>query len=96
MEIDELKYWIAFNRVPHVGRARFILLERHFGTLKEAWSAGSSALESAGIDARTVKSILSSRPKIDPDGEIEALNRAGVRAKTWHDSDYPARLKEGD
>jgi len=29
----ELKYWIAFNRVPRVGRARMALLEGHFGAL---------------------------------------------------------------
>jgi len=29
----ELKYWIAFNRVPRVGRARMALLKGHFGAL---------------------------------------------------------------
>jgi len=36
MEDKELKYWIAFNRVSRVGRARMALLEGHFGALSRA------------------------------------------------------------
>ena len=67
MEPNELKYWIAFNRVSRVGRARILQLEERFGTLSDAWLADSNGLASAGIDAATVRSIVSSRAKIDPD-----------------------------
>ena len=90
----ELKYWTAFNRVPGVGRARFALLESHFGTLEHAWNAGLSELEAAGLDSRTAKSIVARRPTIDPDEEIKRIEESGSRAITWHDSDYPPRLKE--
>ena len=39
MDPQELKYWIAFNRVPRIGRARSLLLESHFGSLRAAWEA---------------------------------------------------------
>jgi DNA processing protein len=94
METDELKYWIAFNRVPRIGRARFMALERHFGTLEAAWRAGPHDLQAAGIDSRTALRIVSRRATLDPDAEIEQLQSVGTRALTWHDPEYPARLKE--
>ena len=94
METDELKYWIAFNRVPRIGRARFMALERHFGTLEAAWHAGPHDLQAAGIDSRTALRIVSRRATVDPDEEIERLQSAGTRALTWHDPEYPPRLKE--
>ena len=94
METDELKYWIAFNRVPRIGRARFMALERHFGTLEAAWHAGPHDLQAAGIDSRTALRIVSRRATVDPDEEIERLQSAETRALTWHDPEYPPRLKE--
>ena len=94
MIINELKYWVAFNRVPRVGRARFMALERHFGSLEAAWSAGPHDLQAAGIDSRTALRIVTRRGAVDPDQEMERLDAAGARALTWHDDEYPARLKE--
>lgn len=94
MDPNELKYWIAFNRVSRVGRARILQLEERFGVLSDAWRANSGDLSSAGIDPSVVKSIVSSRSKIDPDSEIDLLDVHGVRALTWHDNGYPDRLKE--
>ena len=34
------------------------------------------------------------RDKVDPDSEVEQLARHGVRALTWHDDEYPKRLRE--
>ena len=94
MTIDELKYWVAFNRVPRVGRARFMALERHFGSLEAAWRAGPHDLQAAGIDSRTALRIVTRRGTVDPDQEMERLDAASARALTWHDDEYPARLKE--
>ncbi len=90
----DLPFWVAFNRIPGVGRARFQLLERHFGSLAEAWRASASELMAAGLDQRTVASIVQRRAKISPEQEMERLARHGVRALTWHDPAYPPLLKE--
>ncbi|MDP6716797.1 MAG: DNA-protecting protein DprA, partial [SAR202 cluster bacterium] len=82
MDDKELKYWIAFNRVSRVGRARMALLEGHFGSLSRAWEADSMELAGAGLDRGTVRHIANQRPKIDPDRELEALRTAGVKAVT--------------
>ena len=93
---EELKYWTAFHRIPGIGRVRYQALLGRFGSLANAWSAGSTDLRSAGLDARVVQAITKERPNIDPDTEVEQLGKHGVRALTWNDDAYPALLKEID
>ena len=57
MDSQELKYWVAFNRIPRVGRARFSLLEGRFGSLEKAWQSSISDLQAAGLDGRTAQLI---------------------------------------
>ncbi len=94
MEIEQLKYWLAFNRIRGIGRVRFKLLERGFASMEEAWFASEAGLRAAGLDRRTIRSVADGRKKVHPDAEADKLVRSGVRAFTWHDEDYPARLKE--
>ena len=94
MEANELKFWIAFNRVPHVGRARFMVLESYFGTMERAWHASGSELKDAGLDSKTAQLVVTGRATIDPESELERLAKNDVNAITWHDAGYPPRLKE--
>ncbi len=94
MEDNELKYWVAFTHIPHVGPARVRLMERHFGTLEQAWRAGMTELRAAGLDSRTARSIATRKLAIDPDAELRLLADGHTRAVTWNDNEYPARLKE--
>jgi DNA processing protein len=93
---SELKYWTAFHRIPGIGRVRYQALLGRFGSLAEAWSAGPTDLRSAGLDDRVVRAIATERPNIDPDSELERLEKHGTRAFTWNDEAYPALLKEID
>jgi DNA processing protein len=92
--MEDLKHWVAFTRVPSIGTARVRLMERVFGTLGEAWRAPLSALEAAGLDRSVLRQVSAKRPLVDPDDEMAKLERAGVRAITWHDAEYPDTLKE--
>ena len=92
----ELKYWVALNRIPGIGRVRYTALVQRFGRLSEAWGAGPGDLKAAGLDDRTARLITKERPNIDPDSEMERLEKQGVRALTWQDEAYPPRLKEID
>ncbi|MBI4338535.1 MAG: DNA-protecting protein DprA [Chloroflexi bacterium] len=92
--MSDLKYWVAFNQIPGIGRARFSLLEKCFPSMEQAWSASPSQLKAAGLDARTIDSILELRPRIVPDAEVERLERCRVQALTWNDPAFPRRLKE--
>jgi DNA processing protein len=91
---DELKYWIGFSRVPGIGKTRLSLLRAHFGNLQDAWNAPESKLRHAGLDARSIDSLLALRPEISLDREIEKLEKHGVKAITCEDPAYPPRLKE--
>ncbi len=92
--MSDLKYWVAFNRIPLLGPARFAAMERHFGTLEEAWNASPSGLKQASLDDGVIRSIVTRRPSIDPNGEMERLERLGVQVINWRDSSYPPRLRE--
>ena len=92
--MEDLKYRVAFIRIPSIGTVRMRTLEGGFETLRDAWEAPSASLKAAGIDGRALQQITGRRPLIDPDAEMERLEVAGVRAITWHDSEYPPVLKE--
>ena len=92
--MEDLKYWLAFNRIKGIGRARFSSLETHFGSLREAWNGSRTDLKEAGLDQRSIDNIVANRPHIDPDDEMEKLAENNIRALTWHDPEYPPRLKE--
>jgi len=92
--MQDIKYWVALNRVPGVGRARYAALEAYFGSMELAWKAGPAELKRAGLDRRTVSSIQSRRPAIDPDTVMSDLQAQHITPLTWHDSRYPDRLKQ--
>jgi DNA processing protein len=91
---DELKYWVAFSRIPGVGRIRLSQLKGYFGSLLEAWKGPEGRLKQAGLDSRTVDALLALRPGISPDAEVEKLKRHKVQALICDDPLYPPRLRE--
>ncbi|HEY8768558.1 MAG TPA: DNA-processing protein DprA [Dehalococcoidia bacterium] len=93
---DEAKFWVAFSRIAGVGTKRYEAMLARFGSLAEAWRATRGELKEAGLDQRTVRQIADERPNIDPDTEWQRLETARLRAITWDDAAYPARLREID
>ena len=91
---EEVGYWVAFNRIPTIGRARFALLESHFGSMERAWRASSDELVKAGLDQRSVRSVVTRRSSITPEAEMDRLARQGIDAFTIHDDGYPRLLRE--
>ena len=55
MDANELKYWLAFNKIPRIGRVRFIQMESHFDSLEAAWSSTASELTAAGLDGQAIR-----------------------------------------
>lgn len=92
--MSDTPFWVAFSRIPAIGRARIERLESAFGSLRDAWEAPATELREAGLDAKALTAVLSRRPAIDPAREMERLAEKGVEALTWHDPRYPARLRE--
>jgi len=91
---DELKYWIAFSRIPGIGRVKLSQLREHFTTLGHAWKASTGELKKAGLDSKSVDIIVNLRSKISPDAEMESLKQYKVKVLTCDSPDYPQRLKE--
>jgi len=94
MDEVERQYWIAFSRVPRVGKVRVAQLEAHFGTLERAWSGSAGELRAAGLDTAAVNACVEARARVEPARELELLERHGVHAVTWHDAAYPRQLRE--
>jgi DNA processing protein len=94
MSNKDIKYWVGFNIIPGIGRVKLTQLENYFGTLEYAWQATPADLKHAGLDSGSVHAVTSWRPKISLEAEMEKLDRYGVKAFTFHDPDYPPRLKE--
>lgn len=94
MSRKDIKYRVGFSLVPGIGRVRLTQLENYFGNLGDAWKATSAELKRSGLDNGSMRAITSWRPKISLETEMEKLDRYGVKVLTWHDPDYPSRLKE--
>jgi len=94
MSDKELKHWLAFNIIPGIGRVKFAQMESFFGKLADAWKATPAELKKAGLESNVVQAVELGRKQIDPDEELEKLKRKGIKACTYRDKEYPARLKE--
>ncbi|MFQ6000549.1 MAG: DNA-processing protein DprA [Anaerolineae bacterium] len=91
--MTDLKYWIGFNLVPGIGPARLRALLERFGDLKSAWQAEPRELREAGLDRRSLESLLAARKEISLEEEEARVAQAGAKAITWEDENYPPRLR---
>ncbi len=94
MGLPDIAYWVALERVPGVGRARFQSLEQHFGTIARAWDAPRAELVAAGLDERTAIAIVEGRKTGSPERELATMEKLGIQAFNWNDDEYPRRLRE--
>jgi DNA processing protein len=90
----QTRYYLGFNLVRGIGPTRLAQLIDYCGSIAAAWSADRTALEAAGIDAKTSASLERIRHKVDLDTELERLQQAGIRLVTLDDADYPRVLRE--
>jgi len=91
--MNDLRYWVGFNRVTGIGPAKLRALLDHFGDLETAWRASSSDLREAGLDRRALEYLLAARSAMDLDAEVAKVSRLGAKIVTWDDADYPPQLK---
>jgi len=93
---NELKYLVGFSKIPGIGRVRLSQIQHYFPSLEQAWKAPTGELRQAGLDSRTITSIITTRAKINPDEELEKLEKFNVHALSYRSPEYPERLKEID
>lgn len=86
-------YWIGFNQVPGIGPTRLAALIDVCGSVEAAWKAPIQRLKEAGLDRRSLESLLTIRRSLDLDAAWQRVEKAGVRVYTWDDPDYPVNLR---
>jgi DNA processing protein len=92
--VNEKAYWVAFNRVPGIGPTRLTALIEVCGTIEEAWRAPIQRLKEAGLDRRTLESLLAVRRTLDLEAEWQKIQRQKIQVITWDDLDYPHNLRQ--
>lgn len=92
--MKDARYWIGFNIVRGIGPVRFRALLDHFGNAERAWRAPAEALQAAGLDRRSLTSLLTTRSQLNLDDEIARIAALGARVLTWESADYPRLLRE--
>ena len=92
--MDEIKFWVAFHRIPGIGRVRYAALQAYFGDLETAWNADIRDMRNAGINGRTLSNVRTMRPEIDPDAVMADLDARDITTITLLDSTYPERLRQ--
>ncbi len=92
--MEDLRYWLGFNRVRGIGPMRLRLLLDTFGSIRAAWEAPIEALQSLGLDRRALTNFLQLRESLDLAQLEAAVARAGVSVHTWDDPAYPSALRE--
>ena len=94
--MSDIRYWLGFNLVPRIGPARFACLLDYFGDPERAWHANAATLKAAGLPQDAMERLLSLRPQIDLDAELERIQAEGLKIITWESKGYPPRLRNID
>ena len=92
--MNDLKYHVAFSQINRLGSKKFQQLKNYFSDISFAWTAGQTELLRAGLDEQIVQEIILCRHDIDPDLEMEKLQKENVNVVALSDDHYPKLLKE--
>lgn len=91
---NDLKFWNAINLTGGIGPARFKKLADFFPNMETAWNATSLELKQIGFFENEIPVFLENRKKINPNVELEKLQRENIQIITVKDQNYPKLLKE--
>lgn len=91
--VDELGYWVGFNKVIGIGPARLRALLDYFGSVEAAWRAAPDELVEIGLDRRSIANLAAAHKTLDLQAELDRLETAGVAVLTWDSPDYPINLR---
>jgi DNA processing protein len=91
--VDQKAFWVGLSLVPGIGPAKFRRLIDGLGSPEAAWKARPAHLAEAGLDRRTIESLVATRSKIDLDREMQKLNQLSVKLLTLQEEGYPERLR---
>jgi DNA processing protein len=90
--LKDIQYWVGFNMVSGIGPVRFKRLLDHFEEAGRAWHATEIELRAAGLDARSIESLIYTRQRLSLEDELARVEKQGASVITWEDKRYPPRL----
>ncbi len=70
------------------------ILKKHFGSLAEAWRAGSADLQNSGLEQSALSGIAWKKSSLHPDREMEKLVKENIWLINEEDEKFPSSLKE--
>lgn len=91
---DNLKYWIAFNRVLSDQLKATQKLCAHFPSIRGLFEASVADLQALGLDAHSAHALLSPETMNRAEKDIEKLEKKKYNVLTLEDRKYPAYLRE--
>ena len=90
---ERIKYLNAFNQFELIGPKSLNKIKKYFGSYKKAWESPTDSFRRAGLKGKVFES-LEKRHEIDPDKEIEKLEKYKIKILTREDENYPKLLAE--
>ncbi len=94
-DIGDLKYWLALNHVPGIGKVLYKRLIDHFKSPVKIFSSSIEKLKSVeGIGERLARDILITDWKEKVDVELSRIEKEKVKIITLLDELYPDNLKK--
>jgi len=91
---ENLKYWLAINKIPNLGPVTIKKLWEHFGSIRAVWQAGAEEIwKVEGLNRPAAKAFLEHREQIKLEEEWEAVEREKITVITLEDENYPKNLK---
>lgn len=92
--MNDTQYWLGFSLVPEIGTKRILTLLNGFGSLSSAWMATEASLREVGFDGVALENLLRFRTRINPEAELEKVERANARLLILTDEAYPPLLRD--
>jgi DNA processing protein len=91
---NDLKYWLALNKIHGLGPVTIKKLWEHFGNIKAVFEAEENSLcQIEGLNKPAVKALIDNRYKINLNQELEELEKRKISAYALGDPEYPTLLK---
>jgi len=92
---DDRTFTLALRLAGVTSASRLRVLHERFGSSERAWNATPAELRAVlGNREKMLSGLIAARSSIDPELELEKLDRAGVKVITLDDPGYPALLAE--
>ncbi|MDX2215118.1 MAG: DNA-processing protein DprA [Oculatellaceae cyanobacterium bins.114] len=92
---EERAFWFAWSQINGIGPILLLRLQRHFGTLSEAWYAKAAALEAVeGVGEQIAAIVVQERSRLDPVALLQQHEQENPHFWTPADPGYPRLLLE--